>query len=201
MKEYTELIGEEVARVNRFVGELLRVARPANPVFAPSSVARVLAEAARSVSIARGLAAGAVQTESAKGLPVLDLDASMIQEALVNLLDNALDAGGPPPVELVARFEANGGEGDVVVEVRDRGCGIPEDQLDEVVRPFVTTKARGTGLGLVLVGRAAEQHRAVFELLPREGGGTVARLRFRMRVRRAATAPAAEVAAAAEAAH
>jgi signal transduction histidine kinase len=89
-------------------------------------------------------------------------------------------------VELAARFEATGGEGDVVVEVRDRGCGIPEDQLDEVTRPFVTTKAQGTGLGLVLVARAAEQHRATFELVPREGGGTVARLRFRLRVRRTA---------------
>jgi signal transduction histidine kinase len=195
VREYAELIGGEVERVNRFVGELLRIARPANPVLAPSSVARVLAEAARSVTVGRGLPPKAVQVEVARALPVLDLDAAMIQEALVNLLDNALDASDPgAPVELAAGFEARGGEGDVVVEVRDRGCGIPEDQLDEVTRPFVTTKARGTGLGLVLVGRAAEQHRAAFELARREGGGTVARLRFRVRARRTAPAAAAEAA-------
>jgi signal transduction histidine kinase len=80
----------------------------------------------------------------------------------------------------------------VVVEVRDRGWGIPPDQLDEVLRPFVTTKAGGNGLGLVVVGRAVEQHRARFALGPREGGGTLAVIRFP--VRRTA-APAGEAAA------
>jgi signal transduction histidine kinase len=197
VKEYTELIAGEVARVNRFVGELLRIARPANPLFAPSKVARVLEASARAVTVARSLAPGAVRVDAAPGLPVLDLDAAMIQEALVNLLDNALDAGDPAEaaaVELTARFEAAGGEGGVVIEVRDRGCGIAADQLDEVTRPFVTTKASGTGLGLVLVARAADQHRATFELLPREGGGTVARLRFPIRVRKPARRPVEEVA-------
>ncbi|HET9595077.1 MAG TPA: ATP-binding protein, partial [Anaeromyxobacteraceae bacterium] len=135
--------------------------------------------------------AEAVRLDLAKGLPVLDLDRAMIMEAVVNLLDNALDAGGAEAPELRSRYEASGGEGTIVVEVLDRGCGIPEDQLDEVTRPFVTTKARGTGLGLVIVARAADQHRAAFALSRREGGGTVAALRFAVRaVRAPATAPA-----------
>ncbi len=89
--------------------------------------------------------------------------------------------------------EASGGEGSVVVEVLDRGPGIPPEMLEEVTRPFVTTKAHGTGLGLVIVGRAMEQHRAGFALSPRQGGGTVARLRFPVRTL-AAAGPAAEVA-------
>ena len=191
VKEYGDLIDDEVRRVNRFVDELLKVARPANPVFTPSSVNRVLAEAARRALLARGLSAAAVRLDLAKGLPVLDLDQAMIMEAVVNLVDNAVDAGGEPP-ELVSRYEASGGEGTVVVEVRDRGCGIPPEQLDEVTRPFVTTKARGTGLGLVIVSRAAEQHRARFSLAARDGGGTVARLAFPVRTVREPAA-AAEV--------
>jgi PAS domain S-box-containing protein len=191
VNEYAELIDDEVRRVNRFVDELLKVARPANPVFEPSSVNKVLAEAARRSALARGLPADAVRLELAKGLPVLDLDRAMIMEAVVNLLDNALDAGGAEPPELWSRYEASGGEGTIVVEVLDRGCGIPEDQLDEVTRPFVTTKARGTGLGLVIVARAVEQHRASFALARRDGGGTVAALRFAVRaVRSPAPAPA-----------
>jgi signal transduction histidine kinase len=79
-----------------------------------------------------------------------------------------------------------------VVEVRDRGCGIPEDRLEEVQRPFVTTKTHGTGLGLVIVQRTAGAHRARFTLTRREGGGTVAALRFP--VRRLVPATAAELA-------
>jgi signal transduction histidine kinase len=185
--EYAGLINEEVERVNRFVGELLQVSRPVEPVYTPSMVNRVLRDAAQKAALARGLAADAVTLELARDLPPLDLDASMITDALVNLLANAFDAGGDAPVELASRLEASGGEGAVVIEVRDRGCGIPEDRLEEVQRPFVTTKAHGTGLGLLVVQRAAGMHRAAFVLARREGGGTVATLRFP--VRRLAQAP------------
>jgi signal transduction histidine kinase len=186
--EYAGLIGEEVERVNRFISELLGIGRPAEPVYTPSMVNRVIKEAAQKAALARGLPADAVHLELAKNLPTLDLDGPMITEAVVNLLSNAFDAGGAEPPEVASHYEAAGGEGTVVVEVRDRGCGIPEERLEEVQRPFVTTKATGTGLGLVIVQRTAGLHRASFSLARREGGGTVAALRFP--VRRLAPAPA-----------
>lgn len=192
--EYSGLIGDEVQRVNRFISELLEISRPAEPRFAPVSVNRLLKEAAQKAALARGLPAGAVRLELAPDLPVLDVDAPMLTDALVNLLANAFDAGGAEPPALASRFEASGGEGTIVVEVLDRGCGIPADQLDEVLRPFVTTKATGTGLGLVVVTRAVEQHRARFALRPREGGGTVAAIRFPVR-RLVEAAAASEVGA------
>ncbi|BDG04646.1 two-component system sensor histidine kinase NtrB [Anaeromyxobacter oryzae] len=181
VREYAGLVGDEVQRVNRFVSALLGVARPAEPSFAPVAVNRLLRDAAQRAAVARGLPASAVSLDLSPDLPVLDVDGSMITEALVNLVQNALDAGGTTPPELASRYEADGGDGAVVVEVRDRGCGIPPDQLDEVLRPFVTTKPTGTGLGLVVVVRAVEQHRGRFELAPRDGGGTVARIRFPVR--------------------
>ncbi len=192
--EYAGLIGEEVDRVNRFVGELLGIARPAEPAFAPCAVSRVLRDAAQKAALARGLPADAVRLDLARDVPPLDLDAPMIVEAVVNLLGNAFDAGGAEPPELASRFEAEGGEGAVVIEVRDRGCGIPDDKLEEVQRPFVTTKADGTGLGLVVVQRTAGLHRARFSLARREGGGTVAALRIPLRRLAAQPSPAAEAA-------
>jgi PAS domain S-box-containing protein len=194
--EYAALIGDEVQRVNRFIADLLKVARPADPVLAPASVNRVLKEAAQKVAVARGLPADAVRLDLARDVPPLDLDAAMLTDAVINLVQNAFDAGGGPP-ELSSRYESRGGEGEIVAEVLDRGCGIPEDQLDEVARPFVTTKEGGTGLGLVIVRRAVEMHRARFELVRREGGGTVARLRFPFRRLGAEPAPAETAAEAA----
>ena len=190
--EYAGLIGEEVERVNRFVGELLGLSRPIEPVYTPSMVNRVLKEAAQKAALARGLPADTVRLDLAKNLPALDLDAPLVTDALVNLLGNAFDAGGKEPPELASRMESEGGEGAIVVEVRDRGCGIPEDKIEEVQRPFVTTKTHGTGLGLVIVQRTAGVHRARFGLARREGGGTIASLRFP--VRRLATPTASEAA-------
>ncbi|MFO0581702.1 MAG: ATP-binding protein [Anaeromyxobacter sp.] len=191
VKEYAALIGDEVERVNRFISELLGLSRPIEPVYAPAAVGRILKEAAQRAALARGLPADAIRLDLSKNVPPLDLDAPLVTEAVVNLLANALDAGGAEPPELACRFEADGGTGEVVVEVRDRGCGIPEDKLEEVQRPFVTTKTHGTGLGLVIVQRTAAVHRARLELGRREGGGTVATLRFPLR---RLAAPAAEVA-------
>ena len=78
-------------------------------------------------------------------------------------------------MELASRYEAAGGEGTVVIEVLDRGCGIPDDKLEEVQRPFVTTKTHGTGLKLVIVQRTASLHRARFALARREGAGRLPR--------------------------
>jgi signal transduction histidine kinase len=113
----------------------------------------------------------------------------MITAALVNLLGNAFDAGGAEPPGVSSRLESQGGESAVVVEVGDRGAGIPEDRLEEVQRPFVTTKAHGTGLGLVIVQRTAALHRARFALERRPGGGTLASLRFPVRRAAAAASP------------
>jgi len=191
--EYAALIGDEVERVNRFIADLLKVARPVEPVLAPASVNKVLRDASQKAALARGLPADAVRLDLGRDVPPIDLDAAMLRDAVINLVQNAIDAGGGPP-EVASLFESVGGEGVVAVEVRDRGCGIPEDQLDEVPRPFVTTKEGGTGLGLVIVRRVADLHRARFELARREGGGTVARLRFPLR--RVAAEPAAVTAGA-----
>jgi two-component system osmolarity sensor histidine kinase EnvZ len=68
-----------------------------------------------------------------------------------------------------------------VLEIADRGPGIPADQVDHLKRPFVRgesarTDASGAGLGLAIVERITRMHGGTFELLTREGGGTLARV-------------------------
>jgi two-component system osmolarity sensor histidine kinase EnvZ len=69
----------------------------------------------------------------------------------------------------------------VVIEVGDRGPGIPPDQVDRLKRPFTRgdparSGAGGAGLGLAIVERIARLHGARFDVLAREGGGTLARV-------------------------
>jgi len=99
-----------------------------------------------------------------------------IRRAVANLVDNALRyAGGPVEVETSSQGTR------VVVEVRDRGPGIPADAIERVKRPFTRLEgarsgAGGAGLGLAIVERIAHSHRGSLELAPREGGGLLARL-------------------------
>jgi len=111
-------------------------------------------------------------------LPPLPLRATAVSRLIGNLLDNALRYG-KEPVEVTTRVDAR----TIVVEVADRGDGIPADQVERLKRPFTRgdaarTGASGAGLGLAIVDRIARMHGGSFDLVPRDGGGTLARVSF-----------------------
>lgn len=101
-----------------------------------------------------------------------------LRRAVSNLIDNALRyAGNTNPIELSCERSPVG----IVFSVRDRGPGIPADQVERLKRPFTRleaarTDARGSGLGLAIVDRVARAHGGRLDLLPRDGGGLDARI-------------------------
>lgn len=110
--------------------------------------------------------------------PPFPLASMAVRRAVGNLVDNALRHAGEP-VEIESR--ADGGQ--TVVEIRDRGPGIPPAEAERLKQPFTRLDASrggagGSGLGLAIVDRVARAHGGTLELLPREGGGLIARLRL-----------------------
>jgi len=100
------------------------------------------------------------------------LDAGRFREVVANLVDNALAAAGEGKVAV--RLDQRGRE--MVLEVADRGPGVPEDQRDKIFEPFVTGKTRGTGLGLAVTRRIVELHGGTIEVLSNPGGGALFRV-------------------------
>ena len=106
----------------------------------------------------------------------LSLAQMAVRRAISNLIDNALRYSSTP-IEIEVRQEG----GFAVIEVRDRGPGIPASEAERMKRPFTRLEAArsdagGSGLGLAIVDRVARMHGGRLDLLPREGGGLVARL-------------------------
>ena len=105
-------------------------------------------------------------------------DPVALERVLSNLLENAAHYGGDAPVDvnLYCTDQA------VSIEICDRGPGIPADQIEAVFRPFHrlerarSSKSGGSGLGLAIARQLAIKHRWTIDLLPREGGGTIAKL-------------------------
>ena len=98
--------------------------------------------------------------------------------AIANLLDNARKYGAEP-IAIATRSQGN----EVVIDVIDSGPGVPESEVERLKRPFTRlqdarTDASGTGLGLAIVERVARLHGGKFELLNRNEGGLIARLRL-----------------------
>jgi signal transduction histidine kinase len=107
-------------------------------------------------------------------LPEVRVDPMQLEQALVEILSNALDAM-PDGGRLCISTRAEDG---VVVEVADTGRGIPADVLGSVCEPFFTTRPEGTGLGLATAKRYVEQNGGRLEIESRVGMGTKARIRL-----------------------
>lgn len=105
-------------------------------------------------------------------------DAVALQRVLANLLKNAAKYGSGKPIDVSLICS----DAEVAIEIGDRGPGIPPDKVDAVFRPFHRleparqNRTGGSGLGLAIVKVIATKHGWTVDLLPRDGGGTVARL-------------------------
>jgi nitrogen fixation/metabolism regulation signal transduction histidine kinase len=96
-------------------------------------------------------------------------DAGQMQQVLINLLKNAVEAGGPPEGITVSIAEVPAGAFEVRVE--DRGKGMRDDVLKNALLPFFSTKPSGSGLGLPLCREIVEAHGGTLSIRPRSGGG------------------------------
>ena len=91
-----------------------------------------------------------------------------------NLLQNAQDATeGRPDPQVVLRTQWNEASRRVRLIVQDNGTGFPEHILKRAFEPYVTTKAKGTGLGLAVVKKIAEEHGARIDLKNRMDEGVI----------------------------
>lgn len=95
-------------------------------------------------------------------------DAAQMQQALLNLLKNALESGSPPDD---ITLHVSCAQGQLRIEVRDRGPGMSGAVLENALVPFYSTKRSGTGLGLALAREIAEAHGGRITLSNRDGGG------------------------------
>jgi two-component system, NtrC family, nitrogen regulation sensor histidine kinase NtrY len=96
-------------------------------------------------------------------------DAGQMQQVLINLLKNAVEAGGPPEGITLTVAEVPAGAFEVRVE--DRGKGMRDDVMKNALLPFFSTKPSGSGLGLPLCREIVEAHGGTLSIRPRAGGG------------------------------
>ncbi len=149
----TKVIVEEVDFLKSLVDEFSRFARLPEMKPEPTDLPALARSAVR---LFEGAREGVVlRVESRLGRDRVVLDPEQIKRALINLLDNALEACGASGEITVRLSEEKGG---VTLEVADTGRGVPPPDRDKLFLPDFTTKGRGTGLGLAIVSRIVADH-------------------------------------------
>jgi len=169
------LILEELDRVERQMGDLLRFARREELRFEPvdlGDLARATLDALRPRLDAAGIAAA---LEASPGV-VARADRDKLRQVLVNLLENARDALATSPSPRRVTVAVRNGEGVATLSVTDNGPGVPADTLSRLFEPFFSTKQTGTGLGLAIARHAVEAHGGAIVAAPAEGAGLTFRV-------------------------
>ena len=177
LKEYTEIILEEISRLNQFATEFLYFARQSAPKFMPTDLNELIHNAL-TLFQERFKEKGIKAVKHFDTyLPVIRIDPHQMEQVVVNLLINAMDAmpeGGR--LELSTAVEENGRGMDppqkVLITIRDDGVGIPQKDIQSIFDPFFSTKETGTGLGLPISQGIVESHDGLLRIKSKEDEGT-----------------------------
>ena len=177
--EHLDAIIEEVDRLDRRISHLLSFSRPApfhpRSEHLPRLIEGVLPAVAEPIREQRVT----LETTIPATLPQVRVDPMQLEQAILEIVSNALDAMPQGGRLRIGAFVGNGASsGEVVIEVSDTGGGIPEHLLASVCDPFFTTRNEGTGLGLAIAKRYLEQNGGRLEIASRLGEGTTVRLRL-----------------------
>lgn len=179
--ESVEVLEAEVRRLDAIVRNFLGAVRPVRPDLAETQLLEVVAASLALLKDQLGQLGVRATVDVAGELPTVLADRGQVQQALFNVVKNALEAmdrGG----ELTIRARSE--DEWVVLEVADTGVGIPAEKLTRVFDAYYTTKADGSGLGLLIVLRILRAHGGRVDVSSEPGRGTTVTLRFPQRHRR-----------------
>jgi len=154
MREDLKTIAEQTDRCRKIVASLLNFARQNRVMHQPVDINELAERCTRSVPLVENIEISIIpNTED----PVAELDADQINQVLVNLVSNAVEAM-PEGGKLI--LSTSGTEQHVRFAITDTGCGIPDENQHKIFEPFFTTKqvGRGTGLGLAISYGIVKMH-------------------------------------------
>lgn len=166
---FVDLMQGEVKRLNGIVEEFLSLARPLSLKLDAVRIADLLGEVTVLVKAdadARGIK---VLLDVSSDLPLAHLDGDHMKQVLLNLVLNGLEAmphGGTLMIAASARGQS------LILTVEDTGEGVPADLLPKIFEPYVSTKAKGMGLGLAIARRIVEAHGGRIAVESQPGHGT-----------------------------
>ena len=173
LEQYLDVAKGEINRLDYIVTQFLGAIRPAPLQLKMSSlndVVEITLALLRPEIENRGLT---VKMKLARQLTATPVDATQLQQVLVNLVKNAMQAmttGG------VLTLQTGETSDSVWVSVADTGGGIPQEQINRIFEPFYTTKKKGSGLGLMIVQRIVSAHNGRVEVESNVGRGATFRV-------------------------
>ena len=178
-RKLLEVITEEANRLNRVVSQFLDYARPYQLDLQPGSINTVIEKTMTLLEADRISEHIHIQMELHPHLPLVPMDHEQIQQVIMNIALNAIEAMPEGGTLTVRTMQIRGAAGDAIgISIRDTGQGMPRETIRQIFTPFYTTKERGTGLGLAVCRRIILNHGGKIRVKSIVGSGTIFYIRL-----------------------
>jgi signal transduction histidine kinase len=175
LQESVEVARAEVNRLDSIITQFLRAIRPTRPQLKPESINSIVEESVRFFTPEIKDRDIVVEQELRSDLPLLELDRDQMKQAFYNVIKNSFEA---MKSRGVLRIRTDMDDSHVIVRFNDSGGGMSAENLSRVFEPYFTTKASGTGLGLLIVRRIVREHGGELGIESSEGKGLTLTIRL-----------------------
>jgi signal transduction histidine kinase len=176
-ERFTGIVRDEISRVNKIIEQFLFVARPFQSEFKAQALEEILDYVLNLLEETIRGGGIAVEKNWEKDLPPVMGDRPQLTQALLNLLNNALEAM-PQGGSLKVVLKSIPGMKSIELRIEDSGPGIPPENLKKVFAHYFTTKEKGIGLGLAITQKIIQGHKGRLEVRSLPGQGTTVRIRL-----------------------
>jgi signal transduction histidine kinase len=166
------IVQRNLGRINNLILNMLAFSKDREPRLEQIDVNDVVSECMELIAPHADERGVAVLSDLDE-LPPVSADASGLQQALLNLMSNALDAVADETGVITVSTDSDGGAGTVQLRVIDNGSGIDPDEIDDIFTPFFSSKGqKGTGLGLAVARKIVREHEGEIRVDTEPGKGT-----------------------------
>jgi signal transduction histidine kinase len=160
--EKLDIIITETQRLEAMVENMLDFSRPLKLNLSRQDLKQLADQSVTALSEMARERKVQVRSKISPHLPEVFLDPLRLKQVLLNLLLNAIEAS--PEGETV-ELDIYPKRREIIIDVRDQGCGLPPGKKEEIFSPFFTTKSKGTGLGLPIAKKIVEAYEGMLEVL------------------------------------
>lgn len=178
LRESVEIAKEEITRLDSIINQFLRALRPTPLQTRPENINAIVQESVAFLEAEIADRNILVEQELRPDLPLLEVDRNQLKQVFYNIIKNAFQA---MKSEGILRIRTNMDDAWVSIAFADTGGGISADHMSSIFQPYFTTKATGSGLGLLIVRRIVRAHGGEVNLVSTEGVGLTLTVRLPFR--------------------
>lgn len=167
---YLDIMSNELDRINLIVNEFMTLAKPHFTRFNDENLVHILRGVISVLETQAIMTNVDIETQVEDSLMMIHADANQLKQVFINVIKNAIEAmpdGGRVTIAIRSNVPDS-----VCLTIRDEGIGMTDSIIGKIGQPFITTKEKGTGLGLMISSRIIEAHHGTLHIVSRHGEGT-----------------------------